>query len=797
MKKLILALALLLAAPLALRAQISGAGQVSCNGAAVTGTAWNSGTASNTTQVLATNVLGATVQITLDQTTTITGGAITFLGDPGDGNYVNLASWQIIDPTSGPFTTIGNPYTLVASTNKQFVVLMGGMHNLEIKLSTVISGTGSVTPFTTVVCYLLNPAVNLTQSASVTLAAPTAYGTAPSGNVLGVNADVTNIVQVSATTSVNSATNPLFFRPTDATNAMGAMANFGTSPGAVTALNANVSLFAGTTAIGQTSGALNVNVSSGSVAVTQATASNLNATVVGTLTTNNAAPAATNVGALVALANSSAPSLTNGDQALLSEDLSGNLRVSLTGTNAVSGTVTANQGGAPWSVVGTLTNNNAAPGANNLGALVALVNTSAPSFTNGDLALLSEDTSGNLRVSITGTNTISGTVTANQGGTWTVQPGNTANTTPWLVTLSGSNSNVGVTQQTSPWVDNLTQVASTALGATAVVNFGSTPAASAVPAVNANIFSAGAAITAAAPLATQLSQGGAVLSATNGLFTNILQGNAVLSTANPVFTSISDGTTKVAVVAATAALKEDVSSVAGTATVTGGVNGLLGVAGNVSSGSADAGYPVKVGCVYNANFVNNTGVPEDPLSLASGQRADCQMDAFGRILVESPTTNTLLNQLLTSAAGVKGFNLLGSFNRRVTSTADALDVNIKYPPVAAAPSASSSNAVASFRNANLTSTVVVKYIGGNLYSWSVYNPNSAVCFVDLFNTASPTLGTTVPVFTISVPGTAAANVAPGTFAFANFTSAISAAAVTVSGGATTCTTGLTVDFGIY
>jgi len=28
----------------------------------------------------------------------------------------------------------------------------------------------------------------------------------------------------------------------------------------------------------------------------------------------------------------------------------------------------------------------------------------------------------------------SGTVTANQGGTWTVQPGNTANTTAWLVT---------------------------------------------------------------------------------------------------------------------------------------------------------------------------------------------------------------------------------------------------------------------------------------------------------------------------------------------------------------------------
>ncbi len=44
-----------------------------------------------------------------------------------------------------------------------------------------------------------------------------------------------------------------------------------------------------------------------------------------------------------------------------------------------------------------------------------------------------------LRVDPTGTTTqpVSGTVTANQGATWTVQPGNTANTTAWLVTGTG------------------------------------------------------------------------------------------------------------------------------------------------------------------------------------------------------------------------------------------------------------------------------------------------------------------------------------------------------------------------
>lgn len=36
-----------------------------------------------------------------------------------------------------------------------------------------------------------------------------------------------------------------------------------------------------------------------------------------------------------------------------------------------------------------------------------------------------------------GTQTVTGTVAATQSGTWTVQPGNTANTTPWLVQSAG------------------------------------------------------------------------------------------------------------------------------------------------------------------------------------------------------------------------------------------------------------------------------------------------------------------------------------------------------------------------
>jgi hypothetical protein len=61
-------------------------------------------------------------------------------------------------------------------------------------------------------------------------------------------------------------------------------------------------------------------------AVTQATAANLNATVIGTKTNNNAAPDATNLGVLPVLATAADQSWTEGNLVLGSVDLSGFLR---------------------------------------------------------------------------------------------------------------------------------------------------------------------------------------------------------------------------------------------------------------------------------------------------------------------------------------------------------------------------------------------------------------------------------------------------------------------------------------
>jgi hypothetical protein len=106
--------------------------------------------------------------------------------------------------------------------------------------------------------------------------------------------------------------------------------------------------------------------------------------VAGNLTNNNAAPAATNVGSLVALANAANPAWTEGDQVLLSEDLSGHLRVVATGA-AASGAAAA---GNPVLVAGKDFAGNAQTlSTNNVGNIALQQATSADAISNANLSM--------------------------------------------------------------------------------------------------------------------------------------------------------------------------------------------------------------------------------------------------------------------------------------------------------------------------------------------------------------------------------------------------------------------------
>lgn len=129
-------------------------------------TGWTSATAGNATQSLFT-VSGASsggwpsLVLQLNQTTTIGGGAVTIEGSYDNTNWSTIPVAQVLNPnTLAPLT---NPYTLVASTNQPFLILTQGYQAVRIRLSTVITGSATVTPFVTLLPYnpvigaLLNP----------------------------------------------------------------------------------------------------------------------------------------------------------------------------------------------------------------------------------------------------------------------------------------------------------------------------------------------------------------------------------------------------------------------------------------------------------------------------------------------------------------------------------------------------------------------------------------------------------------------------------------------------------------
>src|SRR5215472_13372071 len=110
------------------------------------GTAWTSATGLNTAANLYTNLSPAfsTIVGQITQTTTITAGAVTF-----EESYDGGTTWKSIPVTRmiDPATTLvlANPYTFVASTNQAFQIATVGNAQIRARLSTVITGTGSVT----------------------------------------------------------------------------------------------------------------------------------------------------------------------------------------------------------------------------------------------------------------------------------------------------------------------------------------------------------------------------------------------------------------------------------------------------------------------------------------------------------------------------------------------------------------------------------------------------------------------------------------------------------------------------
>lgn len=114
--------------------------------ATATLSAWNSGTALNATQTVFSKSGVQAVLVHLVQTTTLSAGAVTAEVTYDNTNWITISADCVIDPTSTTLATVSLPYTVQASTNKPLLLLVKGAQGLRLKLSTQITGSGSVTP---------------------------------------------------------------------------------------------------------------------------------------------------------------------------------------------------------------------------------------------------------------------------------------------------------------------------------------------------------------------------------------------------------------------------------------------------------------------------------------------------------------------------------------------------------------------------------------------------------------------------------------------------------------------------
>jgi hypothetical protein len=150
--------------------------------------AWTSATGGNT--AVSVNVYTSasssslsTVVVTLNQGSTITGGVVTFEVSDTTAftNAYNASCWQA---TTG---SIVSTYTLVASTNQAFVCNVASYQAFRVRLSTVISGTGTVnvgvqpSAGDTQPYVVTTPATGSTQGVNVAQVAGSSTATATTG----------------------------------------------------------------------------------------------------------------------------------------------------------------------------------------------------------------------------------------------------------------------------------------------------------------------------------------------------------------------------------------------------------------------------------------------------------------------------------------------------------------------------------------------------------------------------------------------------------------------------------------
>jgi hypothetical protein len=394
----------------------------------------------------------------------VTNTVIHGLSSAGGGTYVDVK----VQPSGSLMTAIGDigdvagqdtmanslPVTIASNQSAVPITDNGGSLTVDGTITANIGTSGSLALDAT-----------LTGGTTKAIARGGAKGTTVAAditsnpidvNTQALHVDGSKVTQpVSGTITANAGTGSFTVAQATASNLKVDLSGTGANATAIKVDNSAVTQ--------PVSGTITANAGTGNFTVAQSTATNLNAQVAGDI-----ASGATDSGNPVKVGgkyNLTAPTYTNGQRSELQTDSRGTLKVILApGTNvqpfsadnadAVAATatvatpinVTRNTvyNGTTWDrMPGDTTGIKIQDGGNSITVDGIVAATKSGTWTLdansgvdiGDVTINNASGASAVNIQDGGNSiTVDGTVTANQGGTWTVQPGNTANTTAWLVT---------------------------------------------------------------------------------------------------------------------------------------------------------------------------------------------------------------------------------------------------------------------------------------------------------------------------------------------------------------------------
>lgn len=245
-------------------------------------------------------------------------------------------------------------------------------------------------------------------------------------------------------------------------------------------------------------------------------------------------------------------------------------------------------------------------------------------------------------------------VPVSQSGTWTVQPGNTANTTAWKVDGSAVTQPVSAASLPLP-TGAATSAAQTTMGTNQTVVQAPVAPATAT-ATKANLV--GGQYNSTRPTFTDGQQGSMQLGSTGSLGVTLFPVNS--GSGYGLTNNGADGTSN-SVLGLNVGAFPFLYNGSTWDRARGDTNGAF-TQGNVSSAVADAGKPVKVGGVYNSAVQ----------AFTSGNRADLQVDQRGGLLVQDgqaiPSVSVTSATTLFTVSDTSGY---GSISVQVTSAGSA------------------------------------------------------------------------------------------------------------------------------